>query len=90
MKKKAEKEIEEHFYKSKNKTFYQKTIEKITKRINIDLIDKNDTEETRNGQLKVEFDHKTAKYQKINLHSFNKERITFTNPISDRFFVLQS
>ena len=40
--KKAKAEVEKHFYKLMNNSFYGQTIENIRKRLNLDLIDKSD------------------------------------------------
>ena len=60
-------EFEKHFYKLLNISFYGKTIEKIRKRLNLDLIDKSDTHRTLNRQSKFCFDYKIAEYEKFNL-----------------------
>ena len=87
--KKAKTEFEKHFYKLMNNSFYGKTIENITKRLNLDLIDKSDTNRILNRQSKLSFDDKIAEYEKFNLYSFNKETIKFTKPIYVGFCVLE-
>ena len=57
---KARTEFEKHFYKLMNNSIYEKTIEKIRKRLNIDLIDKSDTHRILNRQSKLSFDDKIA------------------------------
>ena len=72
-----------------NNSFYGKTIEKIRKRLNLDLIDKSDIHRILNRQSKLSFDDKIADYEKFNLYSFNKESIKFTKPIYVGFCVLE-
>ena len=87
--KKSKTEFEKHFYKLRNNSFYGKTIENIRKRLNLDLIDKSDIHRILNRQSKLSFDDKKAEYEKINLHSFNKETIKFTKPIYVGFCLLE-
>ena len=72
-----------------NNSFYGTTIEKIRKRLNLDLIDKSDRHRILNRQSKLSFDDKLAEYEKFNLYSFNKETIKFTKPIYVGFCVLE-
>ena len=55
---KAKTEFEKRFYKLMNKSFYGKTIENITKRLNLYLIEKSDTHRILNRQSKLSFDDK--------------------------------
>ena len=87
--KKAKTEFEKHFYKLLNNSFYDKTIENIRKRLNLDLIDKSDIHRMLNRQSKLSFVDKIAEYEKLNLYSFNKETIKFTKPIYVGFCVLE-
>ena len=87
--KKAKSEFEKHFYKLMNNSFYGKTIEKIRKRLNLDLIDKSDIHRILNRQSKLSFDDKIAEYEKFYLYSFNNETIKFTKPIYVGFCVLE-
>ena len=86
---KAKTEFEKHFYKLMNNIFYGKTIEKIRRRLNLDLIDKSDIPKILNRQPKLSFDDKIAEYDKFNLYTFNKETIKFTKPIYVGFCVLE-
>ena len=86
---KAETELEKHFYILMNNSFYGKAIENIRKRLNLDLMEKSDTNRILNRQSKLSFDDKIAKYEKLNLCSFNKESIKFTKPIFVGFSVLE-
>ena len=43
----------------------------IRKRLNLDCIDKPDTQTIKNWQSKCSLDDKNANYEKINLYSFN-------------------
>ena len=72
-----------------NNSFYGKTIEKIRKRLNLDLIEKSDVHRILNRQSKLSFDDKIAEYENLKLYSFNKETITFTKPIYVGFCVLE-
>ena len=72
-----------------NNSCYGKTIEKITKCLNLDLIDKSDIHRILNRQSKLSFDYKIAEYEKFNLYSFNRETIKFTKPIYVGFCVLE-
>ena len=72
-----------------NNSFYGKTIEKIRKRLNLDLIDKSDIHKIINRQSKLSFDDKIAEYDKFNLYSFKKQTIKFTKPIYIGFCVLE-
>ena len=72
-----------------NNSFYGKTIENISKRLYLDLIDKSDTHRILNRQSKLSFDDKVAEYEKFKLYSFNKETIKFTKPIYVGFCVLE-
>ena len=58
-----------------NNSLYGKTIEKIRKRLNLDLLDKSDTRRILNRQSKLSFDDKIAEYEKISLFSLKKESI---------------
>ena len=87
--KKAKTEIEKHFHKLMNNSFYGKTIENIRKRLNLDLIDKSDIHRIINRQSNLSFDDKIAEYEKFNLYSFNKETIKFTKPIHVGFCVIE-
>ena len=64
-----------------NKSFYGKTIESIRELLNLDLIDKSDTNRILNRQSKLSFDDKVAEFEKIGVFSFNKESIKITKPI---------
>ena len=72
-----------------NNSFYDKTIENIRKRLNLDLIDKSDTDRILNRQSKLPFDDKIAENEKFNLYSFNKETINVTKPFYVGFCVLE-
>ena len=87
--KKAKTELEKHFYKLLNNSFYGKTIENSRKRSNIDLIDKPDTHRILNRQSYLSFGEKLTEYEKFNLYSFNKEFIKFTKPNYVGFSVLE-
>ena len=73
----------------KNNSFFGKTIENVRKRLNLDLIDKSDTNRILNRQSKLSFDDKIAEYEKFSLYSFNRESIKFTKPIYVGFSVLE-
>ena len=78
---KAKTEFEKHFYRLMNISLYGKTIEKIKKPLNLDLIEKSDTHRILNRQSKLSFDDKIAEYEKFSLYSFNKETIKSAKPI---------
>ena len=86
---KANAEFEKHFYKLMKNSFNRKTIGKIRKRLNLDLIEKSDTHRMLNRQSKFIFDDKIAEYENFSLHSFNKESIKVTKPIYVGFSVLE-
>ena len=85
----AKTEFEKHFHKLVNNSFYGKTLEKIRKRLNLDLIEKSDTHRILNRQSKLSFDDKSAEYEKFSLYSFNKESVKFTKPIYVGFSLLE-
>ena len=64
---KAKTELERHFYKLMKNSFYGKTIEKIRKRLNLDLIEKSDIHRILNRQSKLSFDDKIAESEKFSL-----------------------
>ena len=70
-----------------NNAFYEKTIENIRKRLDLDLIDKSDNHTKINRQSKLSFFDKIAEYEKFSLYSINKESIKFTKPIYVGFSV---
>ena len=72
-----------------NRSFYGKMIEKVRKRLNLDLKDKSDTHRILNRQSKISFDDEVAEYEKLSLYSFSKESIKFTKPIYVGFSVLE-
>ena len=61
-----------------NNSFYGKTIEKIRKRLKVDLIDKSDTHRNFNRQSNFSSVDKIAEYERFSLYSFNKESIKIT------------
>ena len=77
---KTKTEFEKHFHNLMNNSFYRKTIENITKRLNLELIDKSDVHRRLNRQSKLSFDDKIAEFEKFSLYSFNKESIKYTKP----------
>ena len=86
---KAKTEFEKKNCKLMNNSFYGKTIEIIRKRLNLDLMEKPDTQRILNRQSKLSFDDQTAEYGKLSLYSFNKESIKFTKFIYVGFSVLE-
>ena len=86
---KAKTENEKHLYKLMNNSFYGKTIENIRKRLNLDLVDKSDTNRILKRQSKLSFGNKIAENEKFSLFSFNKESIKFIKPIYVGFSVLE-
>ena len=85
----AKTDLQKHVHKLMNNSFYEKTVEIIRKRLNLDLIDNSDTHRKMNWQSKISFDDKNAEYKKISLYSFIKESIKFTKPNCVGFSVLK-
>ena len=86
---KAKTEVQKHFKKLMNNSFYGKTIKNVRKRLNFDLIDKSDTHRKLNRQSKLSCDDKIAEYEKFSFYSFNKESVKFTKPIFVEISVLE-
>ena len=76
------------FFKLMNNSFYGKLMENIRKRMNLDLLPKEDIMKKIKRQSKVTFNGKVADYESFKLFSFNKESIVYTKPIYDGFTIL--
>ena len=86
---KAKTNFEKDLYKLMNIAFFEKTMENVRDRVNLEIIDHSQIQQIRKRQFKLSFKSIVDWYSVFSVYRFDKEKTVFDEPIYLGFTVLE-